>query len=525
MSKPDDQQAGPEPEADRPTQTAEKLTPLRLGEGEAKVISRPAPAEATPLPGAAPAGPGLSLATAPKPAEAPQKAPASPPPPAPPKAAPQAAPQDTPKVSARRPLLVGFTAVAILVGGFGWWAATTDIAGAVIATGRIEVDSNRQVVQHVDGGVVEEVLVEEGDVVEKGDVLLRLDPTFVSAELAITEDRLWETSARRARLEAERDRAEEIEFDPELLEAAETDPEIADVVEGQRNLFDARAESAESTKEQLRRRRFQIASQVDGIDSQTSALTTQAELIQTELRDQQSLLDRGLAQASRVSALQREEARIEGSRGELTASRAEAEERITEIELELLSIDTRLREEAITELRDIRTEELELQEQRRAQLAQQDRLVVRAPVGGIVYGMTVFGSASVIRPAEEVLYIVPQDRPLVIAARVEPIHVDQVYPGQEARLQLSAFDMRTTPQLNGEVISVSADSFDDERSGAPFYRAEIVLSEGERARLGDDQILIPGMPVEAFIRTQDRTPLAYLVSPLMNYFTKAFRES
>jgi HlyD family secretion protein len=500
------------PEGDPATATAETPTPLRLGEAEAPIVSRPE--------GAAPPeeakGPGLSLAPGARPA------PAGPPPPAP-KAAPPA--DATPKVSASRPLLAGFAAVALLVGGFGWWAATTDIAGAVIATGRIEVDSNRQVVQHVDGGVVEELLVKEGDMVEQGQVLLRLDPTFVSAELAITEDRLWETSARRARLEAERDGAEEIEFDPELLEAAATDPEIADVVEGQQNLFDARAESSESTKEQLRRRRFQIASQVDGIDSQAAALATQADLIQDELTDQQSLLDRGLAQASRVSALMREEARIEGTRGELAASRAEAGERITEIDLELLSIDTRLREEAITELRDIRTEELELQEQRRAQLAQSERLEVRAPVGGIVYGMTVFGSASVLRPAEEVLYIVPQDRPLVIAARVEPIHVDQVYPGQEARLQLSAFDMRTTPQLNGEVISISADSFDDERSGAPFYRAEIVLSEGERARLEDHQVLIPGMPVEAFIRTQDRTPLAYLVAPLATYFGKAFRES
>ena len=516
MRKPTEVSARREPEAARPTQTATRTQPLRLGEGAAPAVAQP---------GAAPSGADLSPAGGAQPAT-PQATPSAPPPAAPskPKAAPKPAPDSTPKVSARTPLLAGFGVLAVLVGGFGWWAATTDIAGAVIASGRIEVDSNRQVVQHVDGGVVDDVLVEEGDMVEEGEVLLRLDPTFVSAELAITEDRLWETSARRARLEAERDGDEEVVFDEELLTAATDDPEIADVVEGQRNLFDARAETAESTKEQLRRRRFQIASQLDGIDSQAAALATQAELIQTELTDQQSLLDRGLAQASRVSSLMREDARIEGQRGELAASRAEAEERITEIELELLAIDSGLREEAITELRDIRTEELELREQRRAQLAQQERLVVRAPVGGVVYGMTVFGSASVVRPAEEVLYIIPQDRPLVIAARVEPINVDEVYPGQEARLRLSAFDARTTPELNGEVISVSADSFDDERSGAPFYRAEIVLSEGERARLGEARVLIPGMPVEAFIRTQDRTPLAYLVAPMMNYITRAFRE-
>ena len=513
----------------------EAREPLMLGAGEARVVSRGGAAEADQIPGAQTAA-ARTAAAAPEPASAPEPAPALPPPvppsgpaaPTPATAAPRAAPPKAapsgPKVSAHAPLLAGFLVLLVLVGGFGVWAATTNIAGAVIAAGRIEVDSNRQVVQHVDGGVVEEVLVEEGDTVEKGEVLLRLDPTFVATQLAITEDRLWETSARRARLEAERDGAEEIEFGEELLAAAADDPEIEDLVEGQRNLFDARAESRSSVKEQLRRRREQIINQIEGIDSQAVALERQSELIGQELGDQQSLLDRGLAQASRVLGLQREDASIEGTRGELAASRAEAEGRITEIDLELLGIDTQLREEAITELRDIRAEELELTEQRRGQLAQQDRLVVRAPVSGIVYGMTVFGAGSVVRPAEPVLYIVPQDRPLVIAARVDPIHVDNVYPGQSARLRLSAFDARTTPELDGQVVAVSADAFDDERSGVPFYRAEIVLAEGQQARLGEGKVLIPGMPVEAFIRTKDRTPFDYLVAPLMTYITRAFRE-
>ncbi len=503
--------------------------PLMLGLGEARAVSPqddgpsglPGPAPASPVPAGA-AGPGRAPVPQPAPQTAPQPAPPAPPSKGAPKL-PEAAPRSA-RVSAVLPLLAGFLVLLVLVGGFGVWAAITQISGAVIATGRIEVDSNRQVVQHVDGGVVEEVLVEEGDTVEKGEVLLRLDPTFVTTQLTITEDRLWETSARRARLEAERDGASEVEFDEELLAAAAADPEIEDLVEGQRNLFDARAESRAAVKAQLSRRSEQIANQIDGIDAQSAAIERQAELIKEELGDQQSLLDRGLAQASRVLGLQREDARVEGTRGELAASRAEAEGSITEIDLELLATDTRLREEAITELRDIRAEELELLEQRRAALAQQDRLVVRAPVGGVVYGMTVFGAGSVVRPAEPVLYIVPQDRPLVIAARVDPLHIDNVYPGQTARLRLSAFDARSTPELEGQVVRVSADAFDDERSGAPFYRAEITLSEGERARLGDDKPLVPGMPVEAFIRTKDRTPLAYLVSPLANYFARAFRE-
>ena len=479
------------------------------------------------MPGPAPSG-GTEVVAAPERAPEPrQPEPAPAPQPTPPRpgaSKPQPTAPRSAKVSAAVPLLAGFLVLLVLVGGFGVWAAITQISGAVIASGRIEVDSNRQVVQHVDGGVVEEVPVEEGDTVEKGQVLLKLDPTFVSTQLAITEDRLWETSARRARLEAERDGASEIEFSEELLAAAAADPEIEDLVEGQRNLFDARAETRESVKEQLRRRREQIASQIEGIEAQSTAVERQAELIGQELGDQQSLLDRGLAQASRVLSLQREDARIEGTRGELAASRAEAAGSITEIDLELIATDTRLREEAITELRDIRAEELELLEQRRAALAQSERLEVRAPVSGVVYGMTVFGAGSVVRPAEPVLYIVPQDRPLVIAARVDPLHIDNVYPGQEARLVLSAFDARTTPELQGQVVRVSADAFDDERSGAPFYRAEITLSEGERARLGEDKPLVPGMPVEAFIRTKDRTPLDYLTSPLTNYFKRAFRE-
>ena len=506
--------------------------PLMLGTGDTRAVLHEDEARAIPRDEQAPAfprddqagglpGPVPRSEPAPQPAPGPQPARAAPQPPRP-SAPPRAA--SAPKVSARAPLIGGFIVLLVLVGGFGLWAVTTNIAGAVIASGRIEVDSNRQVVQHVDGGVVDEVVVTEGDTVEEGDLLLRLDPTFVSTQLAITEDRLWETSARRARLEAERDGAEEIEFSEELQAAAAADPEIEDLVEGQRNLFDARATSRESVKEQLRRRREQIASQIEGIDSQAGALERQSDLIDQELSDQQSLLDRGLAQQSRVLSLQREQARIDGTRGELAASRAEAAGRITEIDLELLGIDTTLREEAITELRDIRAEELELLEQRRAQLAQQERLEVRAPVGGIVYGMTVFGTGSVVRAAEPVLYIVPQDRPLVIAAKVDPLHIDDVYPGQTARLVLSAFDMRTTPELEGEVLAVSADAFDDERSGVPFYRAEIVLSEGQRARLGENRVLVPGMPVEAFIRTKDRTPLDYLVSPLTSYFTRAFRE-
>lgn len=426
--------------------------------------------------------------------------------------------------SARRPLMIGGLALLILVGGFGAWAAATTISGAIIAPGRFAVASNRQVVQHPDGGVVETVLVKEGDRVTKGDTLVTLDPTFLASQIAVADGRLTEIRARRARLEAERDEFEAIVFPDDLLSMAGGDPEIAELIQGQRSLFEARNTSEGGSRTQLERRTEQIAAQIDGIDAQSAALGEQLELMEEELRNTQSLLDRGLAQAPRVLALRREASRLRGTVGQLAADRARSEAQITETELQIITLGTSRRETAITELRDIRAEELQLTEQLRAQQAQFDRLTVTAPVGGVVYGMTVFGVGSVVRPADPVLFIVPQDEGLVIEARVEPIHVDQVYPGQPVRVMLSAFDARTTPELNGEVRSLSPDAFDDERSGAPYYRAEIVLQEGEVDRLRANQILIPGMPADAFIRTSDRTPLAYLTGPLVDYFVRAFRE-
>jgi HlyD family secretion protein len=210
--------------------------------------------------------------------------------------------------------------------------------------------------------------------------------------------------------------------------------------------------------------------------------------------------------------------------GELAANEAQARGRITEIDIEILNLQSQRREEAITQLRDIQSRELELRERRRALLERMSRLDVKAPLSGIVYDLRVFARRSVIRPADPVLYIIPQDRPLVINARVEPIDIDKLTIGQDVTLRFSALDQRKTPELTGTVKLISADAFQDENTRQSYYRAEIVLSEGEQARLPQDTTLLPGMPVEAFIRTEDRTPIAYLVKPLTDYFTKAFRE-
>lgn len=428
------------------------------------------------------------------------------------------------KWSARKPMLIGLIGLLVLVGGFGSWAVFTNISGAIIAGGRIEVDQNRQVVQHPDGGVVAEILVDEGIEVAAGDVMIRLDDTQLKSQLAINESQLFELMSRRGRLEAERDGSETITFDPLLLEAAETNTDVPDLIAGQKRLMAARAESTVNEIDQLEKRRGQIANQIDGIDAQQEALKTQLDLISQELTDQQRLLDQGLAQAARVLSLQREEARLSGTMGDLEAQKAQAGGRITEIDIEILKLGSGRREEAITRLRDLQYRELELREQRLALIEQLDRLDITAPVSGLVYDLQVFALRSVIRPADPVLYIVPQDRPLIINARVEPIHIDKLSIGQEVNLRFSALDQRTTPELKGQVVQISADAFQDERQQASFYRAEIALSEGEQERLPEDAVLIPGMPVEAFIRTDDRTPLAYLTKPLTDYFNRAFRE-
>ena len=426
--------------------------------------------------------------------------------------------------SVRKPMIVGVLGLLLLVGGFGTWAVMTQISGAVIAGGQIEVDQNRQVVQHPDGGVVEAILVEEGNVVEAGDTLLRLDPTELQSELSIVESQLFELIARRGRLEAERDERDTITFDPLLLETAAERPDVRDLMDGQQRLFEARRASIAQAIEQLDRQQDQIADQITGITAQQRAMDAQLALIEKELADQQSLFDRGLAQVSRVLALQREAARMSGTVGELEANNAQARGRITEIDVEILNLQSQRREEAISQLRDIQSRELELRERRRALLERMSRLDVTAPVSGIVYDLRVFARRSVIRPADPVLYIIPQDRPLVINARVEPIDIDKLTIGQDVTLRFSALDQRQTPELTGKVKLISADAFQDETTRQSYYRAEIVLSEGEQARLPADTTLLPGMPVEAFIRTEDRSPLAYLVKPLTDYFTKAFRE-
>jgi HlyD family secretion protein len=420
-------------------------------------------------------------------------------------------------------LLLGYAALVLLVLGLGSWSVTARISGAVIAPGQVEVLGNRQVVQHPTGGVVVEIVARDGDRVAAGDVLLRLEGDEIRAELAMVESQLFELIARQDRLEAQRDAAESIAFSAEITARAVADPALAEVMAAQRDQFEARRDARLREREQLDERAGQIGNQIDGLIFQRDALDEQIALVGEELAAQETLYAQGLTQMVRVLSARRELAQLRGNLGQLEASIAENRARLVEIELEKLKLDTREREDAIAELRDIELREIELRA-RRATLAEDvARLDVRAPADGIVYGSTVETLRAVVRAAEPILHIVPQDIALIVRARIEAQMIDQVHAGQPAVLRFPAFDSRTTPEVTGRVAAVSADVFTDEATRQPFYRVDIGLDQAAMAELGS-RALVPGMPAEAFIQTDARTPLTYLVKPFSDYFTHAFRE-
>lgn len=443
---------------------------------------------------------------------------------------PQPAPAGSARDAARRrwpvggTMMLGLLSLLLLVGGFGGWATLSRISGAVVAHGQIEVERHRQVVQHPEGGVVDEILVREGDPVRAGDPLIRLDGDLLQTELAIVEGQYFEILARRGRLEAERDEAPAPQFPAELLDSIPERPELQGLVDGQTSLFRARRDTLKQSLDQLAQQARQVSDQIVGIEAQEAATRTQRELIERELTDQRTLLDKGLAQAPRVLALEREAASLDGRLGELAASRAQGQTRLTEIGITQLAQSSERRESAETDLRDQGYRELELAERRRSLSEQIARLEIRAPVSGVVQELQVTTPRSVIRGADPILFLIPQDRPLVAAARISPLNVDEVRVGQPVMLRMSALSSRTTPEIGGTLVGVSADAVTDQATGVPYYRAEVTIAQDQLSRLGG-AALVPGMPVEVFIQTGERSPMAYLLKPLTDYFARALRET
>ena len=425
--------------------------------------------------------------------------------------------------SAKRFLWTGVFTLAVLIFGLGAWSVFTSIAGAVVASGVIEVASTRQIVQHDEGGVVAEILVNDGDTVEAGATLIRLDGTLLRSELAIVEGQLFELLAQLDRLRAERDERDTLEFAPELLEMAADNANVQRIMGGQADLFVARMTSIQEEASRLMKRKHQFMEQIAGIEAQIIAITRQRGIVVSELGGQETLLGNGLTHLSQVSGLQREEASLSGRLGELQASLAQTRGQIAEIDIEILRLTSNRREEAITTLIELQYSAVELRERRLSLTERLNRLEIKAPRSGVIYGLQVKTLRSVITAAEPILYVVPQDTYLVIRTRVNAIDIDQLELNQQATLRFSAFDSRTTPELDGYVTNISADIFTDEATGASFYTAELLPMDGEIEKLRDNLIL-PGMPVEVLIKTGDRTPMDYLLKPLAGYFYRAFRE-
>lgn len=424
--------------------------------------------------------------------------------------------------SIRRHLAGGGLASLVLVGGIGGWAAATDLAGAVVATGHFVVDSNVKKVQHPTGGVVGEILVREGQRVTIGDVVMRLDATQTRANLAIVTKRLDEFAVRRARLEAERDEAEAISF-PADLTGRMNDPDIAQLITGERKLFELRREARLGKKAQLHERVVQYEKEVRGLVAQEEAKVRGIALIERELKGVRELWEKGLVSIQRMMALEREGANLDGERGRLVEAQAQSGGKIAETQLQIIQVDQDLRSEVAGNLRDIEGQTAEYIERRVSAEDQLKRIDLVAPQSGLVHELVVHTVGGVISPADAIMLIVPDRDRLALEVRITPRDIDQIRMGQRAVLRMSAFNQRTTPELTGEVSRIAADLTQDQKTGLSYYVVRITVPPQELARLGK-LTLVSGMPAEAFIQTGERTVISYLVKPLRDQINRAFRE-
>lgn len=423
-----------------------------------------------------------------------------------------------------RHLKYGIALVALLVGGVGGWAATTDIAGAVIAQGALVVDSNVKRVQHPTGGTVGEVRVRDGDHVRAGDILVRLDDTVTRANLAIVTKNLSELWTRKARLEAERDGAEAITFPPELSALdGEVDVDIPKLTASERKLFDARRFARIGQKAQLQQRIAQLGEEIAGFKAQEQAKAREIVLIKRELDGARDLWEKNLMPISKLTMLEREATRLDGARAQLISSIAQSKGKIAETELQILQVDRDLNSEVGKDLRDIDGRTGELVERKVAAEDQLKRIDIRAPQEGYVHQSAVHTVGGVINAGDTVMVIVPELDKLAVEAKVLPQDIDQLRLGQQTSVRFSAFNQRTTPVVNGALSRISADTTTDQRTGVAYYTIRVTMAESEIARLGEVK-LVPGMVAEVFIQTGDRKVVSYLVKPLQDQIMRAFRE-
>jgi HlyD family secretion protein len=432
------------------------------------------------------------------------------------------APVPSAQQSIRRHILVGSALVAFIVFGLGGWASTAEISGALIAPGSLVVDSNVKKVQHPTGGVVGELFVRDGDHVKAGDMLIRLDETVTRANLAIVTKGLTELYARRARLVAERDGTDEVAVPAELADSADK-PEVKEALSSERRLFDLRRQDRLGQKQQLRERIAQLQQQVAGLTAQEDSKDKQVALIEQELAGVRDLWERNLVQLNRLTSLEREEAQLQGEHGQLVAQAAEAKGKMAEIQLQIIQVDQDLFSDVAKELRETDSKIGEYVERKVTAEDQLKRTDIRAPQDGIVFQSTANTVGGVITAGDPIMLIVPESDNLLVEVKVDPKDIDQVQFGQAVVLRFSSFSARTTPEINGTVVRIAADTTTEQRTGQSYYLVRISMTADELKRLGDVK-LTPGMPVEAFIQTGERTMLSYLIKPLRDQLMRSFRE-
>jgi HlyD family secretion protein len=424
--------------------------------------------------------------------------------------------------SIRLHLIIGLAVVIVLAGGLGGWASTAQISGALIAPGAIVVESSVKKVQHPTGGVVGELLARDGDLVKAGDVVVRLDDTVTKASLAIVTKNLDGLLARAARLQAEQQGLDKVVF-PQALLARADDPDVKNVIASETKLFEVRTSGRVGQKQQLHERVRQLNEEIGGLTAQEKAKDQEIALVEKELVGVSALYDQHLVQISRLTTLQRDAARLNGERAQFIASRAQARGKITETELQIIQVDKDLVSEVSKDLRETNDKIGEFVERKVTAEDQLRRTDIRAPQDGMVLQSTVHTVGGVISAGDAIMMIVPQTDDLSVEAKVNPQDIDKLQIGQKTLLRLSAFNQRTTPELNGVVSRVSPDVTTDQRTGQSYYTIRASIPPEELARLGDVR-LIPGMPVEAFVQTGDRTLLSYLIKPLQDQLMRSFRE-
>ena len=412
----------------------------------------------------------------------------------------------------------------LLVAGVlgGGWFFFVPLAGAVVVPGNLVVQSNVKTIQHPTGGVVAEIKVKNGDRINAGDLLVRLDATQAQASLQMVSKQLVEVRSKMARLTAERDDLPQLTIPPELASRSD-DETVKSLLTSEQSLFKARSSARHSQKDLLQSRVAQLNEEISGLQVQVDSRAKQLELIQSELAGVQDLYDKRLVPLTRLTALQRDAARLDGERGQLLSSIAETKSKVGEAELQIVRIDQDFRTDVVKDLGEAQGKEAELVERGVAARDLLDRIEIRAPTSGVVHQLAAHTVGGVIRAGDSIMEIVPDTEDLQVEARLQPQDIDHVRSGQTAFVRFSAFNVRTTPQLTGIVSYVSADTSHDQQTNAPFFSVRVTLPDDERRRLADLQ-LVPGMPAEVFMQTGSRTMVSYIFKPIAEQMRRAFVE-